>query len=286
VIKKAIIPVAGLASRFLPASKVIPKTMFPIIDKPIIQFLVEEAVEAGIEEIAIILSPRQDIVKNHFKEDEFLEQELRSRGKTLEAETVHSTTHLAKIHFFTQEHPLGDGHALLQAESFLDENEACLVLFGDELIGTSHERNASAQLIKYYNDVQTPIIGVHEVSEEEVHRYGIVGLNEETEINSLVEKPSPGDAPSNLAIIGKYIINSEVLRCIKESSSGTTDKELRLIDGLKTYLESKNIHALTLDGQRFDTGNKLGLIKANIYFGLKDKDITDSLKNFLRTVEK
>lgn len=289
MIRKAIIPVAGLASRFLPASKVIPKTMFPIVDKPIIQILIEEAVSAGVEEIAVILSPRQTIVPEHFAPDTELEAALNEKGKTDKAQLVASVSGGAKIHFFTQEEPLGDGHALLHAEDFLDEGEACLVLFGDELIGNG-EKNSAQRLVETYSKVQTPVVAVHEVTPEEVHRYGIVGLKEgnaegNNEVDALIEKPTVEEAPSNLALVGKYIINKEVLECIKQSSAGTPDGELRLIDGLKTYLESKKIHSLTLDGRRFDTGSKLGLIQANIYFGLKDKEIADNLKNFLRTIE-
>ena len=286
MIKKAIIPVAGLATRFLPASKVVPKTMFPILQKPIIEILVEEAVSAGIEEIAIVMSPRQHIIKEYFKADEFLEETLRGRGKTKESELVRKISEMAKIHFFIQEEALGDGHALLSTGDFITEEEACLVLFGDELIGNHNGPNAAEQLVSYYNEVQTPIVGVHVVDKSEVSRYGIIEVNKNMKIQSMIEKPSVEEAPSNLAIIGKYIINRNVLNSIKQSASGTVDNELRLIDGFKTYKKEASIHAVALDGQRFDTGNKLGLIKANIYFGLEDPVIKDDLLYFLRSIEK
>ena len=289
MVKKAIIPVAGLASRFLPASKVIPKTMFPIVDKPIIQFLVEEAVSAGIEEIAVILSPRQDVVRRHFEKDPYLEEELEKKHKTNALKKVQDPRNIANITFFTQEEPLGDGHALLQAKEFLGEKEACLVVFGDEIIG-NHTHNATQQLVDFYNKVKTPIIGVQEVPEENISRYGIVDIKEKVDngaiIQGLIEKPTKEEAPSNQAIVGKYIINKEILHSIEQSTSGTVDKELRLIDGFKTYLKEHQIHSLTLDGTRFDTGNQLGLLQANLYFGLQDKEISQDLKKFIQSVEK
>jgi len=286
MIKKAIIPVAGLATRFLPASKVVPKTMFPILDKPIIEILVEEAVSAGIEEVAIVISLRQDIIKEYFRTDEELENTLRKRGKEKEANLIKKISTLAKIHFFVQETPLGDGHALLSTNDFIQEGESCLVLFGDELIGNTKGPNAAEQMIAHYNKVQTPVIGVHEVDKSEVSRYGIVEVDTQNQILSMIEKPSAAEAPSNLAIIGKYIINREVMDHIQKSTSGTSDGELRLIDGLKSYQKEAQIHAVTLDGLRFDTGNKLGLIKANVYFGLQDNTIKDDLLSFLRSIEK
>ncbi|MDP4008740.1 MAG: sugar phosphate nucleotidyltransferase [Candidatus Peregrinibacteria bacterium] len=285
MIKKAIIPVAGLATRFLPASKVVPKTMFPIGDKPIIHMLVEEAVKAGIEEIAIVVSDRQEIIKEYFKPDEILEKELSDRGRTEKYKLLSDIHKMAKIHFFTQEKMLGDGHALLATKNFIKEGESCLVLFGDELIGNDGP-NAAQQLINYYNDVQAPIVGVHLINEEEIEKYGIVETNEKGQIQTMVEKPKMEETNSRLAIIGKYIINREVLDCIKNSNPGKPDGELRLIDGLKTYNNGINTYAVTLDGQRFDTGNHLGLLEANIYFGLKDKTVNTNLKKYLQTVEK
>ncbi len=282
MIKKAIIPVAGLASRFLPASKVIPKTMFPVVDRPIIQVLVEEAVSAGIKEIAIVISKGQEIVKHHFADGENLKKILKKRDKNDALHALEQLSHLAKIRFFMQKQPKGDGHALLSTGNFLNKGEACLVLFGDELITTNEGKNAAEHLVAHYNKVKSPVIGVQKVAPELVEQYGIVETDRNGNVVSLVEKPRKEVAPSNLAITGKYIINREVLDCIKKSKSSTRDGELRLIDGLRTYIKGKKIHALTLDGERFDTGNKLGLIKANIYFGLRDKIIGKALRQYIK----
>lgn len=285
MIKKAIIPVAGLATRFLPASKVVPKTMFPIGNKPIISLLVEEAVNAGIEEVAIVIGSRQEIIKEYFESDAFLEAELNTRGKTEELQLVENIHRMAKISFFVQDKPLGDGHALLSTGDFVKHGESCLVLFGDELIGNDGP-SATAQLIAHYNKVGTPVIGVHKVEDTDTDKYGIAETNEDGLIQNLLEKPNPDETASRLGIIGKYIINKEILDAVSASNPGKPDGELRLIDGLRTYNNGSNLHAVTLDGNRFDTGNKLGMLEANIYFGLKDKAICDNLKKYLDTVEK
>lgn len=285
MIKKAIIPVAGLATRFLPASKVVPKTMFPIGDKPIIHLLVEEAVNAGITEVAIVICNRQEIIEDYFKPDKFLEAELKDRNKTDELKLVQNISKMAKISFFTQKKLLGDGHALLATGDFVKPGESCLVLFGDELIGNV-SKSATEQLMSHYNKVHSPVIGVHKIDDKDTEKYGIVEINRHGQIQNMVEKPKKGKTKSRLAIIGKYIINREILENIKTSNPGEKDRELRLIDGLKTYSNGKNLYAVKLDGNRFDTGNNLGMLQASIYFGLRDKAISSNLKKYLRSVEK
>lgn len=285
MIKKAIIPVAGLATRFLPASKVVPKTMFPIGDKPIIHLLVEEAVNAGITEVAIVICNRQEIIEDYFKPDSFLENELKDRGKTDELKLVRNISKMAKISFFTQKKLLGDGHALIATGDFVKPGESCLVLFGDELIGNG-DMSATKQLISHHNKVHAPVVGVHKIDEQDTEKYGIVEINRHGQIQNMVEKPKKEKTKSRLAIIGKYIINSEILENIKTSNPGKKDGELRLIDGLKTYSNGKNLYAVKLDGDRFDTGNNLGMLEASIYFGLRDKTISDNLKKYIRSVEK
>lgn len=283
-IRKAIIPVAGMATRFLPASKTIPKTLFPVLDTPIIQLLVNELYEAGIEEIALILSPNQEIIRKHFEKNEVFEETLRSKGKLKELEKLQRTEPPVHIHYFTQTSPLGDGHALLTAEEFLDDGESCLVIFGDELILNHGGATSTDQLLDYFAQVQSPIIGVQEVSDDLVPNYGIVEHAEDFSITSLKEKPKKSETHSNKAILGKYIINKQILELIKTSKPVSDDGEHRLIDGLISYMKTSPIYSHNLIGKRFDTGSKLGLILANLHYGLADEEIGGELARHISSL--
>lgn len=270
-ITKAIIPVAGLGTRFFPITKSIPKEMLPIVDKPCIQYVVEEAVASGIKEIIFVISKDKPAIKEYFSPNPKLEKTLKERGKLEELKKIKSVEKLAKFHFVYQTKPLGDGHAILFAKKFL-KNEPALILFGDDII--DHKIPAARQLINEYNKSGSPIIALEKIAKKDSKKYGIAGIKSRKgrliEVSELVEKPEPKNAPSDLAIIGKYIITPEVFKALDNSSSHTKDGEIRLIDGFKTYMTKspKNkVYGYEVEGQRFDTGNLAGYLGAVKKFG-------------------
>jgi UTP--glucose-1-phosphate uridylyltransferase len=268
MIKKAVILTAGLGTRFLPITKVVPKALLPIGPKPIVQYLVEEAAASGIEEVIFVISPDQTAIQDYFTGNEKLEKELEQRGKTEELAKLKEVESLAKFSFVVQQEAQGDGHAILQAKDLIgDENFA--VLFGDDIIKA--ETPALKQLINVYEKTNTPVLATEEIPPEKSSSYGIIDpINSSQtpiQIKGLVEKPKPEDAPSNLGIIGKYICTNEVLKDIENASASHPDQELRLIDGFINMLQNgKTLHALKIEGQRFDTGSPEGLLKAKIAF--------------------
>ncbi|MDP2643068.1 MAG: UTP--glucose-1-phosphate uridylyltransferase [Candidatus Peregrinibacteria bacterium] len=286
-IKKAIILAAGLGTRFLPVTKSIPKEMLPIIDKPCIQYLVEEAVASGIKEIIFVINDSKLSIKNYFspKKNEIkeLKNRLKKTKKTAELKLIESIEHLAKFHYVIQKEALGDGHAILCAKKIIG-SEPVAILFGDDIYDSKIP--ALSQLIKQYEKFKTPIIGLQKIDKKDSKKYGIISPEKSQKlpenlykISSLVEKPETKNAPSNLAIVGKYIITPELLKTLEKSQSSTKDKELRLIDGMINYLKTdttKNphqIHGLKIEGTRFDTGDKTGFLKATMHFASKRNDI-------------
>jgi UTP--glucose-1-phosphate uridylyltransferase len=278
-IKKVVIPVAGMGTRFLPATKSQPKEMLPIVDKPCIQYIVEEAVASGIEEIIIITGRNKRSIEDHFDYSFELSERLKAKGKKEELKEIEKIESLAKIFYVRQPFPGGDGHAILCAKELI-KDEPFAVLFGDDIFDS--KTPALAQLIKQYNKYQTPIIGVHEVDKKETNKYGIVETKDAGNVTSLIEKPNPEDAPSNLAITGKYIVTPELLAVLEKANSHSKDQEIRLIDGLIDYLNKGAIHAHKIEGIRFDTGDKSGYLEAVIHFALKHKDLAVKLKSYLK----
>ena len=269
-INKVIIPIAGLGTRFLPVTKVVPKEMLPISGKPILQLLVEEAVKAGITEVIFVINKEKELViRDYFNPKTQTSQKIEEKGKREHLEELHTLIDNLTIHYEIQEEQHGDGHAILQAEKHCEGEDAVAVLFGDDLVMNTDPDapNALEQLIKAYEKVKTSIIALEEVSPEEVHNYGIVETASEPEskdlyeIDDMVEKPSKEDAPSNLGVIGKYIITKETIEALHESKKGK-DGEIRLIDGFKTLITSQNIHGLKVHGTRYDTGTLDGYRKA------------------------
>lgn len=272
-IKTAVILTSGLGSRFLPMTKVIPKAMFPIIDKPVIQYLVEEAVNSGIENIIIVMSPGMEMIQQHFEPHPELEELLRSKGK---ADLIPHLSPFEGINFsyFIQKEPLGDGHAILQAKEAL-QNQPFAVLFGDDII--ANPTPALSQLIELYKKTGLPVIASEQVSKEKIHMYGVIDPNEVTDrqisIKGLVEKPKTEDAPSNYGVIGKYICTPEVLKHLLKNEI-SNDGEQRLIDAFRSMLaDGHELNALEVEGIRFDTGSKSGLLDANQYFAKDHPDI-------------
>lgn len=263
-IRKAVLPVAGRGTRFLPATKVVPKELLPIVDKPVIQYLVEEAVNSGIEEIIFVISKGKELIKDHFSHHPELELFLSEKGKHDLLEAVRPIHDMAKFHFVYQDEPLGDGHAVLQAEEIVG-NEPFLVLFGDDIV--KHDVPAAKQLIDRFTGES--ILAVERIPREKSSLYGMIKPGEQTgrlyKVLDMVEKPHPDDAPSDLGVIGKYVCPPEIFKAIREANL-EKDAELRLIDGFKKLSEDQGIWAVEVEGKRFDTGHPRGLAEAIIAY--------------------
>lgn len=282
-VKKVVILAAGLGTRFLPMTKAIPKAMLPILDKPVIQYLVEEALDSGINEIIIVTGYGKRAIEEHFDHSYELEHELRSRDKLDLLEAMERIEKKARFVYVRQEDARGDGHALLCAQDVIGD-EPFAVLFGDDIIDT--ETPALRQLLALYEKTGNPILCTEKVSDERISDYGVIGIKTqngaEIEVASLVEKPAAKDAPSSYGIVGKYICTPEVLAALTRSSSGHPDGEIRLIDGLRSLIEEgKPIHALEITGRRFDTGNQWGLLEANVAFALKNPEMKAKLTEMI-----
>ena len=283
-IKTAIIPVAGLGTRFLPATKAQPKEMFPVVDKPVIQYIVEEAVASGIEKIIFVISPDKTVIEQHFTRSSKLEQHLEKQGKLREDDTIKHISQLAQFKFVIQETPLGDGHAILAALPFIDQGEPIAVLFGDDIIHGSTP--AIGELIETYQTHQAPVIAIQKVPQDEVSRYGIIkGDAVSTDlinITHFVEKPSPKEAPSNLAAVGRYILTPEIYQTLQHTQTGKNN-EIRLADAFVDHLKtSGKILGHIFSGKRHDCGNKLKFVIAQIEIGLAHPEIQEELSAYLK----
>ncbi|HRY60076.1 MAG TPA: UTP--glucose-1-phosphate uridylyltransferase GalU [Patescibacteria group bacterium] len=283
---KAILPVAGLGTRFLPITKAQPKEMLPIVDKPILHYLVEEAVNSGIEEIIIVTGRGKRSIEDYFDYSIELESNLVEKGKEGLLAEVRAIPNLAKIAYVRQPMPLGDGHAILCAAHLVGD-EPIAVLFGDDIIDS--EKPALAQMMKVFEKTRSPVICVEEVPAENISSYGVIDPESSDgniyKIKGLVEKPKQGDAPSNLGIVGKYIVTPEVLECLKEIEK-KEGEEIRLIDGFRRYIEKGgSIYGYKFEGKRYDTGDKWGWIKATIDYTLKREDLGKKLKDYLKEIK-
>ena len=284
-IKKVVIPAAGLGTRFLPATKSQPKEMLPIVDKPCIQYLVEEAVASGIKEIIIITGKGKNSIEDHFNHSFELHTHLKNKRKTKYLKEIERIERLAKFTYIRQPSPLGDGHAILCAKELI-KDEPFAVLFGDDIYDS--KTPALKQLITEYKKVKSPIIALHKINKKESDKYGIIEKESKKDslykLKNLTEKPSPDKAPSNLAISGKYIVTPELLKSLDQATPGK-DKEIRLIDGMRKFIKSSPIYGLEIEGQRFDTGDKLGYLKAMVHFGLKHPELNKSFKKFIKDLD-
>ncbi len=280
-IKKAVIPAAGLGTRFLPATKAMPKEMLPIVDKPTIQYIVEEAVESGIEDIMIVSGKGKRAIEDHFDFSLDLEQTLVMRDKQELLEKVQYASHLVNIHYIRQREPLGLGHAVWCARKFIGD-EPFAVLLGDDIVEA--ETPGLKQLINEYNETGSPIIGVQQVEDHQTHRYGIIDPFEKVgrryRFSNVIEKPKY-DPPSNLAVMGRYILTPEIFKLLEKQQTGAGG-EIQLTDAVQFLNKIQDIFAYHFQGKRFDVGEKLGFILTNIHFGLKDKDIGDNLLDELK----
>ena len=285
-IKKAILPVAGFGTSFLPATKAQPKEMLPVVDKPVVQYLVEEAVASGIEEIIFVTGRGKRAIEDHFDVSYELEDTLVEKNKLDLLEAVRKISGLAKFSYVRQPIPLGDGHALFQAAHLVDDDESVLVIFGDCIYDSVIP--ASKQLIDAYAELQTPIIGLTNIPREEVSKFGVVAgdwTNETTvDIRNIVEKPTVEDAPSTVVAPGKYILTYDVFRTLSTMTEGESG-EIRLVDAFNIMLrEGKKIHGRLLEGEWLDTGDKFNFLKTMIHFGLKHPEVSAKLRNHLKAL--
>jgi UTP--glucose-1-phosphate uridylyltransferase len=274
-IRKAVIPVAGLGTRFLPATKAQPKEMLTIVDKPAIQYVVEDAVAAGIEEIIFVTSQQKRAIEDHFDRNAELEARLESKGKTKELTDLLKISNLAKFAFVRQAVPLGDGHAILSALPFVGTDEPVAVLFGDNLFEA--KKSITAQMVATYDRYGDSVIALSDVGRKNVSKYGIASgkmLNKSLmELSGFVEKPSPEKAPSTLAAVGCYVVTPDVLNILKTQQATSKDGEIRLADAFATHLKSnKPIYGMVIDGHWFDVGSKLGFMQASVHFALKHEE--------------
>lgn len=285
-IRKAILPVAGFGTRFLPATKAQPKEMLPVVDKPVIQYLVEEAVESGIEEIIFVTGRGKRAIEDHFDISYELEDTLVEKNKHELLETVQKISGLAKFSYVRQSKPLGDGHALLQAAHLLN-GEPALVIFGDCLYDSKVP--AAKQIIETFEKYGDPVIGLSEVSKEQVSMFGVIdGVQVDGhtyEVKGMVEKPKPEDAPSNLVAVGKYVITPEVFDVLASMDHGKSG-EIRLADAFDRMLENNRpMYGRILEGEWLDTGDKFSFVKATIHMGLKHPEIGKKLREYLKEIK-
>ncbi|AET69083.1 UTP-glucose-1-phosphate uridylyltransferase [Desulfosporosinus orientis DSM 765] len=281
-IRKAVIPAAGLGTRFLPATKAQPKEMLPIVDKPAIQYIVEEAVASGIESILIVTGRNKKSIEDHFDKSVELEQTLWEKGKSDILHEIQNISDMANIHFIRQKEPLGLGNAILCAEQFVGE-EPFAVLLGDDIMVA--DPPGLKQLIEVFETYQTTVVGVQRVQPEEVSKYGIIsGVKEQPRILSvkdMIEKPAPANAPSNIAIMGRYILMPSIFSFLKTQERGAGN-EYQLTDALKEICLKDHLLALELDGERYDIGDKFGYIKAIIEMGLQREELQPQLVKYLQ----
>ncbi|OGI22303.1 MAG: hypothetical protein A2808_00890 [Candidatus Moranbacteria bacterium RIFCSPHIGHO2_01_FULL_55_24] len=285
-IKKAILPVAGFGTRFLPATKAQPKEMLPVVDKPVVQYLVEEAVASGIEEIIFVTGRGKRAIEDHFDVSYELEDTLVEKNRHDLLETVQKISGLAKFSYVRQPIPMGDGHALLQAAHLVDDDESVLVIFGDCIYDS--EVPAAKQLIDAYEQFRTPIIGLTEVERQEVSKFGVIAGEKADDlhwkISGFVEKPKPEDAPSTIVAPGKYIITREVFETLATMSHGKSG-EIRLADAFEIMLkQGKPLYGRMLTGEWLDTGDKFNFLRATIHYGLKHPEVGAKLKEYLKNL--
>ena len=286
-IRKAIIPAAGLGTRFLPATKAQPKEMLPIVDKPTIQYIIEEAVASGIEEILIITGRNKKCIEDHFDKSVELELELEKSGKTEMLEMVRKISDMVDIHFIRQKEPKGLGHAISCARTFVGD-EPFAVLLGDDIV-YNDQKPCLKQLIDCYSEYNTSVLGVQKVAKENVSKYGIVdGLHIEDrvyKVKGLVEKPSIEEAPSNVAILGRYIITPQIFDILKETEPGKGG-EIQLTDALLKLMEEEAMYAYDFEGKRYDVGDKLGFLVANVEYALRKEELKEQFTEYLKTIVK
>lgn len=282
-IKKAVILVAGFGTRFLPATKAQPKEMLTVVDKPIIQYLVEEAVASGIEEIIFVTGRGKRSIEDHFDHSFELEYNLVEKGKHSLLEEIRKISKLAKFSYVRQPFPFGDGHAILCAKN-LTNGEPFAVMFGDDIVYA--KTPCLKQLISVYKKYNDPVVALEQVLKKDVVSYGVISsvlVEEKThQIKNVIEKPSLKEAPSNLIIVGKYVLTPDIFNYLERLGEGSSNNEIRLSNAIKLMLSERTVYGLEFEGKKYDCGNKLGLLKAQIEFGLRHPEIKKEFKKYLK----
>ncbi|WP_088227637.1 UTP--glucose-1-phosphate uridylyltransferase GalU [Desulfosporosinus sp. FKB] len=283
-IKKAVIPAAGLGTRFLPATKAQPKEMLPIVDKPAIQYIVEEAVQSGIESILIVTGRNKKSIEDHFDKSVELEQTLKDKGKTDVLNELQRINELANIHYIRQKEPLGLGHAVLCAEQFIG-NEPFAVLLGDDIMVS--DKPGLQQLMEVYERYDATVVGVQPVPNDDVRKYGIIAPQDTKgqtyQVKDLIEKPTPFQAPSNLAIMGRYILKPSIFSILHTLERGAGN-EYQLTDALRQVCFREGLLAWRLEGERYDIGDKFGYLQAIVEMGLQREELEPLLMDYLQQV--
>ncbi|MBP8303615.1 MAG: UTP--glucose-1-phosphate uridylyltransferase GalU [Phycisphaerae bacterium] len=282
MVRKAVIPAAGFGTRFLPATKSQPKEMLPIVDTPVIQYVVEEAVASGITDILMVIGKGKRAIEEHFDRNFQLEDQLERQGKTEELSLIRRVSEIAEIHFVWQKQMLGLGHAVLCARHHVG-SEPFAVLLGDTVIGS--EKPATLQLVEDFNRVHGSVVILEEVARDKVSRYGVLKGTEVSEgfyrVEDFVEKPKPEEAPSNLVFAGRYVFTPEIFDFLESTAPGKGG-EIQLTDAMRAMVRTQPMYGKKLEGRRYDIGDKEGFIKTNIEFGLRDETIRTSLQAYIR----
>lgn len=284
-IRKAVFPAAGLGTRFLPATKASPKEMLPLVDKPLIQYSVEEAVASGIESILIVTGREKGAIENHFDISYELEQLLQEKGKNEFFEQVRAISEICRISYTRQRQALGLGHAIYQAKDFA-ENEPFAVLLADDVVDA--QKPALKQMIEVYEKYDAPVIATMQVEGEAISRFGVIDADEVSpgvfKINDMVEKPKFADAPSDLAIIGRYILTPDIFEAIEKTEKGAGG-EIQITDAMRLLMKKRDFYAVKLEGNRHDAGDKLGFLIATVEFALKRQDLGGEFKKYLKSLD-
>ena len=283
-IKKAIFPVAGLGTRFLPATKCVPKEMLTVLDKPVIEWAVTEAHEAGIEQIIFVSSTKKNLLLEHFDRSNLLEDSLLKKKKYKEIESIKIQTQLGEVVTVIQHEPKGLGHAIWCARNLI-ENEKFAVILPDDIIRS--KKPVIRQMIDLEKKLNGSIIAVEEVEKNETHKYGIVDIKKKKDdyfvLKDIVEKPNPKDAPTNLSVIGRYILDPKIFTYLNKQKIGFGG-EIQLTDAIQYLINKEKVFGYKFKGQRYDCGSKLGFIKANLGFGFNDEEIKDDLLKFVKKI--
>jgi UTP--glucose-1-phosphate uridylyltransferase len=281
-VRKVVFPAAGLGTRFLPATKSMPKEMLPVVDKPIIQYGVEEAVRSGIQNVIIVTGRGKSAMEDHFDVSFELETVLSSRNKTALLAAARSVANLTDVSYIRQKEALGLGHAVLRAAELVGP-EPFAVILPDDVIYS--QRPCIRQLIDVYEQYDAPVLAVMEVPNEKISSYGSVAVEQVSEtvfrILDLVEKPKPSEAPSNLAIIGRYVLTPDIFDSLRQTAPGA-GAEIQLTDGIRHLLKSRPAYAVKFEGTRYDAGDKLGFLKATVEFGLRHETLGEDFRVYLK----
>jgi UTP--glucose-1-phosphate uridylyltransferase len=284
-VRKAVFPAAGLGTRFLPATKASPKEMLPLVDKPLIQYVVEEAVASGIESVIIVTGRGKSAIEDHFDVSFEMEALLRERGKEADLRLVREITNLVRVSYVRQREALGLGHAILQARDLVGD-EPFAVMLSDDIIDS--ETPALRQLLDVYEKYDAPVLATMEVEGEAISRFGALDVEEVAggvfRIKDMVEKPSPAEAPSNLAIIGRYVLTPDIFDEISSTAPGAIG-EIQITDAMRRLLKRRDFYAVRFEGTRYDAGDKLGFLIATVEFGLKHKDLAPEFRQYLKSLK-